>query len=90
MRQRNHGVKPQVGHFIDQLLRVTASQLGVFGGHHGFGGFFTNFLQKGVRPFVQQASHIAFFGVTASSGFAAVNHSRQARQRVGRSGGVHL
>ena len=65
MRQCDHGMKPQVGHFIDQLLRVTAGQLGIFGGHDGFGGLFANFLQKGVRPFVQQARHIAFLRVTA-------------------------
>jgi hypothetical protein len=87
-------VEPQVSDLIDQLSAV-ATVVDVFGSHHRFRGFFANFFQKCVRPFVQQAGDIAFLGVTAVGGFARFNDVGKTHQSVRGIGwvgthGVHL
>ncbi|MCY1563070.1 hypothetical protein D9M68_1005540 [compost metagenome] len=62
----------------------------VLGGHHGFCGLFTNLFQKGVRTFLQQASDVTLFGITAICWLAAFNHGGQARQGIGGRHGDHL
>jgi len=81
VRQRDHAVKPQIGHFIDQLAGITAV-VNVLGGHHGFSGFFANFLQKSVGAFVQQTGYVAFFRIAAVDRLAAFDDGGQTRQRV--------
>ena len=81
VRERNHGVKPQIGHFVDELLHVT-TMITIFGRHHRLGGFFANFLEKGIRPFVEQARDIAFLRISTILGFSAFDHSGQTGQII--------
>ena len=89
VRQCDQAVKPQISHFIDDFCRVT-TVVGVFGGHHHFGGFFANLLQKGVWAFVQQARDVALLGVATIGGLAAFNHVGQTLQGIVGTHGVHL
>ena len=81
MRQRNHRVKPQIGHFADQAglaFRRSRVVVQVFGGHHRFGRFFPYFFKECIRAFVQQTRNVAGFRVAAIGHLAAFNDVRQA------------
>src|SRR6185369_6525 len=52
MGQRDHRVKPQVGHLVDQLLRV-AALLRILGGHDNFRGLLADLFQERVGPPMQ-------------------------------------
>ena len=77
--QRDHGVEPQVGHFIDDLGPV-ATVVGVLGGHDHLGGLLADLFQEGVGPLVQQARDVAFLRVAAVAGLAAFDDGSQTRQ----------
>ena len=57
MRQRHQTMKPQVRYFVNQLGLVGPCR-NILGSHDHFGGFFTDFLEEGVRSLVQQTRHV--------------------------------
>ena len=73
MGQGDQGMEPQVGNFSDDFGGVT-TRVSVFGGHDHLGGFFADFLQKGIGALVEQPRHIAGRSVSAMRGLATLDN----------------